>query len=293
MAWIDGLDIPFSYYTESHFFFNFGREGSGASSDRSTPQHSRSERLWGYPGCARCPARCAKRHAVARVSLGGTIARCAEQLALEGEGHAVTFQSGAPACDSPIPPQARRAADDPRGNPHRIRLAGVGSRARREVGSSVYQVFDGVGTVTVGGSGRGPSARDFRPFYSWTRFTAAADAGGTDLDLFRFSDSPIFEALHRASRPCRGSSRGYGMSMITLARLGLAAWLAFACGLSSAQHVRRSPCASSRRSPAARTGCRIARRRREAHEAVGTAGRRREPSGRDAHRDRGGEEGAA
>src|SRR4051794_22446550 len=48
MAWIDGLDIPFSYYTESQFF-EFGREVTGVS-DRSTPERSRSERVWGHPG---------------------------------------------------------------------------------------------------------------------------------------------------------------------------------------------------------------------------------------------------
>jgi len=78
---------------------------------------------------------------------------------------------------------------------HRIRR-GIGSRARREVGSSVYQVFDGVGTVTVGERTWAVGRGDMFVVPSWTPFTAAADAGGTDLDLFRFSDSPIFEALH-------------------------------------------------------------------------------------------------
>jgi len=48
MAWIDGLDIPFSYYTESQFF-EFGRDRLSAA-EKTTPEHSRSERLWAHPG---------------------------------------------------------------------------------------------------------------------------------------------------------------------------------------------------------------------------------------------------
>lgn len=46
MAWVDGLDIPFSHYTDVGFF-GFGSE---RVTDYSTPNHSRSERLWCHPG---------------------------------------------------------------------------------------------------------------------------------------------------------------------------------------------------------------------------------------------------
>ena len=46
MAWLDGLDIPFVHYTDSGFF-EFGEDDVD---DRSTPERSRSERLWGHPG---------------------------------------------------------------------------------------------------------------------------------------------------------------------------------------------------------------------------------------------------
>jgi len=46
MAWIDGLDIPFIHYTDTGFF-EFGSEGV---TDDSTPDVSRSERLWAHPG---------------------------------------------------------------------------------------------------------------------------------------------------------------------------------------------------------------------------------------------------
>src|SRR5207247_10592897 len=48
MAWIDGLDIPFQYVTETQFF-EFGREKL-SDAEHVTPDRSRSERLWGYPG---------------------------------------------------------------------------------------------------------------------------------------------------------------------------------------------------------------------------------------------------
>ena len=48
MAWIDGLDIPFQYVTEAQFF-EFGRDQI-SDAERTTPDRSRSERLWGHPG---------------------------------------------------------------------------------------------------------------------------------------------------------------------------------------------------------------------------------------------------
>ena len=46
MAWLDGLDIPL-VATLDQGFFEFGPE---LVRDRSTPERSRSERLWGAPG---------------------------------------------------------------------------------------------------------------------------------------------------------------------------------------------------------------------------------------------------
>lgn len=46
MAWIDGLDIPFSYSNDVGFF----EFGSDRVTDYSTPNCSRSERLWCHPG---------------------------------------------------------------------------------------------------------------------------------------------------------------------------------------------------------------------------------------------------
>jgi len=84
---------------------------------------------------------------------------------------------------------------------HRVRR-GAETAPRREVGSSVYQVFDGSGTVTVGANQWSVSRGDLFVVPSWQPLTIRSEAGSTDsdsgaLDLFRFSDTPIFEALQQ------------------------------------------------------------------------------------------------
>ena len=88
---------------------------------------------------------------------------------------------------------------------HRIRR-GAQTAPVRETGSSVYQVFDGSGTVTVGDASWTVTRGDLFVVPSWQPFRARSEAGGSDsdsgaLDLFRFSDAPVFEALrlHRVS----------------------------------------------------------------------------------------------
>jgi gentisate 1,2-dioxygenase len=77
---------------------------------------------------------------------------------------------------------------------HRVRN-GARTLQRREVGSSVYQVFDGKGIVTVGDSQWSVGRGDLFVVPSWVPFFAEASEA-THLDLFRFGDAPIFEALH-------------------------------------------------------------------------------------------------
>lgn len=59
----------------------------------------------------------------------------------------------------------------------------------------MFQVFDGSGTVTVGERTWQVARGDLFVVPSWQPFSAQASAAGA-LDLFRFSDAPIFEALH-------------------------------------------------------------------------------------------------
>ncbi|MDP9900822.1 cupin domain-containing protein [Variovorax ginsengisoli] len=194
MAWIDGLDIPFSYYTESQFF-EAGRMHIDAS-EMTTPERSRSERLWGHPGLRPLSQPEAP---VATPLLAyrwvDTDRALADQLALEAEGHAgATLGNGHAAVRFTNPSNGRDVLPTLRTEMHRVR-AGASTRVRREVGSSVYQVFDGTGQITVGEHQWRVSRGDLFVVPSWQRFSAHADGGGA-LDLFRFGDAPIFEALH-------------------------------------------------------------------------------------------------
>jgi gentisate 1,2-dioxygenase len=81
-----------------------------------------------------------------------------------------------------------------------------------ETGSSVYQVFDGSATVTVGDRTWSVSRGDLFVVPSWQPFSARSEPGLSDsdsgaLDLFRFSDSPIFEALKLNRSHVEGSTR--------------------------------------------------------------------------------------
>jgi gentisate 1,2-dioxygenase len=63
------------------------------------------------------------------------------------------------------------------------------------VGSSVWQVFDGTGTVVLDGERRELAKGDLFVVPSWAQWSLEASAGG-EFDLFRFSDAPIFERLN-------------------------------------------------------------------------------------------------
>ena len=198
MAWVDGLDIPFSYYTESQFF-DFGRDAI-STAEKTTPERSRSERLWAHPGL-RALSQPASDTATPLLAYRwvDTDHALADQLALEAEGHPATLSPGHAAVRFTNPSNGRDVLPTIRTEMHRVR-AGAETVVRREVGSSVYQVFDGSGTVTVGEHQWNVTRGDLFVVPSWLPFSAqAAGLVGSDasaLDLFRFSDTPIFEALH-------------------------------------------------------------------------------------------------
>lgn len=192
MAWIDGLDIPFQYYAEAQFF-EFGRERI-TGGERTTAERSRSERLWAYPGL-RPVTQVDALPATPLLAYRwvDTDRALAEQLALEAEGYAGTLSPGHAAVRFTNPTSGKDVLPTIRAEMHRLR-PDAQSVARREVGSSVYQVFDGGGTVAVGAQTWDVTRGDMFVVPSWVPFSAKADARG--LDLFRFGDAPIFEALH-------------------------------------------------------------------------------------------------
>jgi gentisate 1,2-dioxygenase len=192
MSWIDGLDIPMQRYVDSTFF----EPGSdGVDAKVSAQGESASERLWGSAGLrplSRLGASPATPLLVYRWAV--TDAALNAQLELEAEGVTATVSPGHAAVrytGGDVLPTIR--AELHRLAPHAATLPG------REVGSSVFQVFEGSGEVTVADMSWSVEVGDLFVVPSWASVTAVASATG--LDLFRFSDSPILEALHLSHGP--------------------------------------------------------------------------------------------
>ncbi|MFF4341799.1 cupin domain-containing protein [Kitasatospora sp. NPDC001540] len=210
MAWIDGLDIPFQYTGETQFF-EFGRDAISAA-ERATPDRSRAERLWGHPGLRPVAAgRPGPGSPLLAYRWEHTDRALADQLALEAEGFGGTVEPGHAAVRFTDPATAGDVLPTIRAEVHRI-ARGAETAPVRETGSSVYQVFDGSGTVTVGERTWTVGRGDLFTVPSWLPFSARSEAGATDsdsgaLDLFRFSDAPIFEALHLQRTHVEGTTR--------------------------------------------------------------------------------------
>lgn len=188
MAWIDGLDIPFQQYADTGFF----EFGSDRVTDPATPEISRSERLWCHPGLrplsglgdlASSP--------IAAYRWENTDRALREQLALEDEGHPATVEPGHAAVRYSNPTTGGDVMPTIRAEFHRLR-AGIRTPRRHEVGSSVWQVFDGRGSIVISGDEHRLERGDLVVVPSWADFSLQAE---TELDLFRFSDQPIIERL--------------------------------------------------------------------------------------------------
>ncbi|WP_443080525.1 cupin domain-containing protein [Streptomyces sp. PTD5-9] len=198
MAWIDGLDIPFQYVTEAQFF-EFGRDEI-SDAERITPERSRSERLWGHPGLRPLSAvPSTPGSPLLSYKWEHTDAALRDQLLLEKAGFGGTVEPGHAAVRYSNPHDGSDVLPTVRAEFHRI-VRGAETAPVRETGSSVYQVFDGSGVVTVGDRSWTVTRGDLFVVPSWEPFAARSEADATDsdegaLDLFRFSDAPVFEAL--------------------------------------------------------------------------------------------------
>jgi gentisate 1,2-dioxygenase len=198
MAWIDGLDIPFQYEIESQFF-EPGREAL-SSEELTAPDRSRAERLWGHPGLVPVsqfgPSAGSP---LLAYRWADTDAALADQLALEAEGFAGTIEPGHALVRYVNPTTGGDVLPTIRAQFHRV-SPGTETAPRRETGSSVFQVFDGAGRVTVGEHAWSASRGDLFVVPSWMPLSIRSDASPSDsdsgaLDLFQFSDAPLFTQL--------------------------------------------------------------------------------------------------
>lgn len=189
MTWLDGLDIPFAHYADATFF----ELGPDELEDRSTPDRCRSERLWAYPGLrplgepvdgVGTPLLVYRWEA--------TDAALRAQLELEAEGSPGMYPPGHAAVRYVNPVDGRDVMPTLRAEFHRLVGAGA-AWTGRETGSSVLQVFDGAGTFEVGEQTWRVERGDLLVVPSWRRFRIRPTGR---LDLFRFSDAPVLEALH-------------------------------------------------------------------------------------------------
>ena len=189
MAWIDGLDIPFSQQMDVGFF----EFGADRVTDYATPNVSRGERLWCHPGLRPL----SQLNDTVASPIGAyrwdhTDRALTEQLLLEDEGQPATVEQGHAAIRYVNPTTGGDVMPTIRCEFHRLR-AGCETRMRREVGSSVFQVFDGAGAVVLDGQRHVLTKGDMFVIPSWIPWSLQ---GETQFDLFRFSDAPIMERLN-------------------------------------------------------------------------------------------------
>ncbi|MBX2838647.1 MAG: cupin domain-containing protein [Gammaproteobacteria bacterium] len=194
MTWIDGLDIPFGQQNDVGFF----EFGADKVSNLKTPRYSQSERLWANPGLRPLSG---LQETAASPQMAyrweHTDRALTEQLLLEEEGVEVTWDTGHAAVRFTNPTNGGDVMPTIRCEFHRLR-AGTKTVTRREVGSSVFQVFDGEGTVTLNEQTHQLRKGDLFVVPSWIPWSLES---GDGFDLFRFSDAPIIERLnfHRTS----------------------------------------------------------------------------------------------
>jgi gentisate 1,2-dioxygenase len=197
MAWLDGLDIPLVSKLDAGFF-EFGPDVLGTT---ATPARSRGERLWGHPGLRPIGQPDQRNSPLGAYRWEHTDAALTAQLELEAEGSAATIEPGHAGVRFTNPGTGGDALVSMRTEMRRLR-PGTRTAPARVVGSAVWQVFDGAAVAEVGGQRFEVSRGDLFAVPSWAELTLTA-AG--QVDLFRFSDEPLYEALNlartRGNRP--------------------------------------------------------------------------------------------
>jgi gentisate 1,2-dioxygenase len=201
MAWIDGLDIPLQHALDATFF----EPGGPDSPPDATPERSRSERLWGHPGLLPAGAAVPASGTPLLVYRWEHTDRALDDQLAFDDDRGVTDQAGHAVVRYTDPVTGADVLPTIRAEFHRYR-PGVTGLARREVGSSVMQVFDGSATVTVGDETWTLDRGDLFVVPSWQQWRVTAGAGGADL--FRFSDAPVMERLGLARTQIDGADPG-------------------------------------------------------------------------------------
>ncbi|WP_026530521.1 cupin domain-containing protein [Haematomicrobium sanguinis] len=200
MAWIDGLDVPLAHDLD----FGFFEYGSERVTDEASPDISRSEMLWAHPGLTPLSAqRSLPSTPIAAYRWEYTDRALRNQLELEDAGHPATVEQGHAAIKYTNPTNGGDVLPTVRCEFHRLR-EGTATAVRHEVGSSVWQVFEGRGTVRLGDEARELEKGDLFVVPSWVPYSLEAETG---LDLFRFSDAPVVERLNFARTYVPGVDR--------------------------------------------------------------------------------------
>ncbi|MHA2787618.1 cupin domain-containing protein [Corynebacterium sp. S7] len=190
MAWLDGLDIPFAYQMDTGFF----EYGSETLTDDSTPDRSRSEKLWAHPGIRPVAYPGERTNSpIGRYAWEHTDAALADQLALEDAGFPGVVSPGHAAIRFSNPTTGGDVMSTFRAEFHRLR-PGAETTPIHEVGNRVFQVFEGSATINVGDKVFDVQHGDIVNIPSWKKWSIGA--GDEGVDLFCFSDHPIFEALN-------------------------------------------------------------------------------------------------
>ena len=190
MVWLDGLDIPLISTLDAGFF-EFGPD---EVTDRSTPERSRNEQLWGHPGLRPVGAPDARTSPLMAYRWAHTDAALTAQLELDAAGHPGAVGPGHAAVRFTNPTTGGDALVTLRMEVHRL-ADGASSTERRTTGSSVWQVFDGHGTIELDGRAFDVAHGDVVAVPSWCPVRITTQ---TSLDLFTFSDAPVYEALNLA-----------------------------------------------------------------------------------------------
>ncbi|MFI9754444.1 cupin domain-containing protein [Streptomyces collinus] len=198
MTWIDGLDIPLVAQLDAGFF-EFGPD---ELSTTATPERSRAERLWAHPGLRPISRPDRPNSPLAAYRWEHTDAALTAQLELEVEGVAGVLEPGHAGVRFSNPTTGKDALVTIRTEMRRLR-AGTRTTPLRSVGSAVWQVFDGEATAHVGDDVFDVTKGDLFAVPSWCEVALTAR---TQVDLFRFSDEPVYEALGLA-RTSRGEQK--------------------------------------------------------------------------------------